>query len=72
MYSLALLNAAHRGLVKGHALLVRVNFPDGRVIDGVIVGIGSRVGVIDEDGRLHEDTRAEWISHGAVVDRTTK
>lgn len=61
-YPLALLRAAHRGLLPTQRLMVAALLPNGAAtVHGYITGIGSRLGIQTSDGRLVEDVQADWV-----------
>lgn len=76
-YSLPLLQAAHRGAGPGDELTLVVVVPETarrgdvpRMVSGPVVGIGSRISIVDRrTGRLVEDLRSEWIACATVQPR---
>lgn len=53
----------------GYDLTVAVQPPGSHALSGAVVGIGSRIGVKGEDGRLYEDIEPTWITSFEVIAR---
>jgi hypothetical protein len=61
LFPLALIRAAFHGLATRQNLIVTTRLPSGETVKGIVIGVGSRLGIHTTDGTLIEDVRAEWI-----------
>jgi hypothetical protein len=65
-YTLETLHAMQRGLLKGQTLRVTARDANGYVFSGTVSGMGGRIGINADDGKLIEDIKAEWIMSATV------
>lgn len=62
-YTLTTLRAVKRGLEQGQSMYVTATNNAGRLIIGLVVGMGSKLAVQDEDCGLVEDIPAEQVRY---------